>query len=268
MNRNRCDVSEMQIVDDLLGHLPEDERRALRRHAAACPVCRQRYEEWRQCLQNAQNEPYPSPSATASVATPPLRAYRRLRRRVLLRHVRRKWFRPGHVMGLVSAATAVALIIGMFSLFREQAPSAPLLPPATAENTAWPAEHPPHALFLDARTISLPVSSEHARAAGVYGHVWVNGYTGEMFFRLQGLMHDQDHDYQVWLIKALRRENAGLLHMDGDFAELYTRGQNIREVQTISVSKEPKGGSAAPTAPEMILLDFLPAHNGPQTRPE
>jgi anti-sigma-K factor RskA len=253
MDRNKCDLSEIQIVDDILGNLPPEASRTLQQHLASCPSCRQLYQEWRHLLQE-RPETAPSP-----------RVYRRLGRRMRRRHIRRKWFRPANVMGFVSAAAAMVLMTGIFSLYREQPPSVPSSPSAEQPPHA---EHLPHAMVLDARTISFPIASQHARSAGVYGHVWVNGYTDEVFFRVRGLVDDQEHDYQVWLIKAVRRENAGLLRMEGEFAELYSQGQNIREVKLISISKEPKGGSAAPTAPEMILVDFISVHNVPGTRPE
>lgn len=259
-----CNVPEIRIVDLLLGHLPAEDARRLQRHVAACPECQKRCAEWRRHLPQADAAESPE---RASPSLPAPRAYRRLYRRLLLRHLRRKWFRPARVMGLLSVAAAVILAVGIVSLFRGQ-PAVPPIPESPAADAPWPGEHAPAALFLDARTISLPVTSEHARSAGVYGQIWLNGHTEEMFFRLYGLVIDRDHDYQVWVIKALRRENAGLLHMDGEFAELYTQVPNIHEVQTISVSREPKGGSDEPTAPELILVDFPPLHNHPILRPE
>lgn len=253
MDRSKCNVSEIQIVDAILGHLSEEDHHVWQQHLATCDDCQRRVQEWRQHLLGAPNH------------LPSSRVYRRLSRRVRLRNLQRKWFRPAPIMGAACAATVMVLLAGMFSLYQEQPPS---VPPTASSNLSTHAEHLPLSMVLDARTISFPIASQHAQSAGIYGQVWVNGHTDEMFFRLQGLIHDQEHDYQVWLIKSIHRENAGLLQMDGKYAELYTQGQNLRDVKFISVSKEPKGGSIAPTAPEIILLDFIPVHNVPGPRPE
>lgn len=253
MVQNKCDRLEMQIVDDILGNLTEEAHRTLHHHLATCHDCRRRYDEWRRHLQDASN------------TTPSPRVYHRLRRRVRWQYVRRTWFRPAAVMASVASGATVALLFAVVSLFQTQMPTVSSSSVTESPVLGTPR---PHAIVRDARTVSFPISSQQARSMGVYGHVWINGHTDEMFFRVHGLITDRNHDYQVWLVKAVQRENAGLLQMTGEFAELYTRGQNIREVQFISISKEPKGGSVKPTTPEMILFDFVPVHNVAGPRPE
>jgi anti-sigma-K factor RskA len=41
-----------------------------------------------------------------------------------------------------------------------------------------------------------------------------------------------------------------------EYGELYLQQRKIQEVQQISISREPKGGSLYPTTGDTILVDF------------
>ncbi len=236
MDREKCKQYEVAIVDSIMGNLPPDCTEALQQHLATCPSCTELYKEWRELLEDGKE------------ATPSVHLYQRLKRSVTRQKVKNKIFRPSTFWGIVSVATAILLFIGIHTLYQEK----------TRMNSFAQLvdEHLPPSMFMDARTVQYTISPQNGPLIGVHGNIWVNGHTDEVFFRVHGLKEDTEHDYQVWLIKSVNRENAGLLDIVGEYAEFYSQGQNIHEVQHISISKEPKGGSDYPTTPDVILLDL------------
>ncbi|MEW5920226.1 MAG: anti-sigma factor [Bacillota bacterium] len=241
MDPAQCKHFELEIVDDLLGNLPVIRRKALQYHLAECVPCRKAYEEWRQILNENIS------------AAPSARLYRRLKNAFLFRQIKRRLLRPSLLRGAV--AVAVMLLIGIAaSQGKMPLYSWEQLPPVTARDI-------PLFVINDPKTVQYPIILQEGQLTGISGIIWVNRHRDEIYCYVYGLENNAGYDYQIWLIKAVQREDGGLLRITGKYGELYLRQRNIHEVLQISISLEPEGGSLYPTAEDTILVNFnSPAH--------
>ena len=237
MHAPPCRQFEIEIVDQIMGNLPLPQSRALQEHLSRCTPCRKLYAEWQELL---HDEPE---------FEPPVRLYQRLKIAFLLRQLRRRLYRPSILWGAASAALIGALILGIGTLQRKQ-------PLDSWERLPIAAEQIPPFVIADAETVRYPIDPQEGHLTGINGIIWVNGPGDQVYCFVEGLEDYTGHDYQIWLIKTVNRENGGLLRMMGEYGDLLLQQRNIHEVRQISISLEPKGGSLYPTSADTILVDF------------
>ncbi|MGI6328562.1 MAG: hypothetical protein ACOX1I_06370 [Dethiobacteria bacterium] len=130
-------------------------------------------------------------------------------------------------------------------------------PPVGAKDIpSFVAEDMPHFVTYDTDTVQYLIDPQKGRLSSINGIIWVNSNRDELYCFVQNLEDNAYYDYQIWLIKPVRRENGGLLRIMDQYGELYLHQKNIQEIQQISISQEPKGGSLYPTTDDTILVDF------------
>ncbi|MBD8501108.1 zf-HC2 domain-containing protein [Paenibacillus arenosi] len=61
MNEHTCRFTEQEMIDDILGQLPEDRSAQYRAHIQMCPSCHELHQEWKGILHGAQDEHTPLP---------------------------------------------------------------------------------------------------------------------------------------------------------------------------------------------------------------
>lgn len=231
---NACFWREEEIADLLLGKLAAEKRVQLQRHLADCDRCAALVQDWSTLL--APSEPMPQPSLS-------------LERRLLRRVAMERWI-SSLVDRLRANAwvwrTAVLLIcIGSLFALQRESVAPPALPDAAVTRDV--------AMVMDPHTVLYVVP---VVPGNVKGYVWVNDTSNEMLILTEGLVPSAEIDYQVWFITKDRRFHVGLLHWQDGMAHLYFRGGELRQVENIAVSVEPKGGSFRPTGPDTIFVNL------------
>ena len=237
MNPEECKRFELEIVDDILGNLPQGRAQALQNHLAWCRSCRKLQKEWLKILEsNISDEP-------------PASLYRRLKGSYLRQRIRRRLFRPATLWGAASVAMMAIFILAITAIQG----SKPLQP---WEQLHVAPEDIPSFIMDDAKTVRYQVEPQNGQLSSLNGIIWINGRRDEIYCYMMNLENKAEHDYQIWLVKPIRKENGGLLRIMNGNGQLYLQQRNIAEVQQISLSLEPKGGSLAPTAEDIVLVDL------------
>jgi anti-sigma-K factor RskA len=239
VNPIQCKRFEVEIVDHLLGNLPLHKAKNLEHHLAECKSCQKLYDEWQQILNEKEN----------INAVPSARLYQRLNSARLRRQFKRKLMRPSFLGGAAALAMVLVLVIGISTLQGKRSLDSWERLPLTSDNI-------PPFVTNDTQTVQYVIEPRKGYLTDIHGIIWVNGYRDEAYFFVHNLEKSGDQDYQIWLIKPVTRENGGLLQVKGKYGELYLQQRNIQEVQQISISLEPKGGSLYPTSGDTILVDL------------
>lgn len=237
MNPRECKQFEIEIVDHILGNLPSNRSQALQNHLSWCRSCRKLYEEWLEILKDGIS------------VEPSIFLYKRLKNSFLRRQIRRKLLCPATIWSAASVAV-IALFVLAITAIQSNKPleSWKQLPVAS--------EDIPSFVMNDAKTVQYQVQPQNGQLGSANGIIWVNDHRDEIFCYMQNLENNAKQDYQLWLVKPVKKENGGLLRvMDGN-GQLYLQQRNIQEVQQISLSLEPKGGSPFPTTEDIVLVDF------------
>lgn len=153
------------------------------------------------------------------------------------------------------AVAALAVILLFSGALRSMNTPDALLEQLPFEQLAARYEPEGHRVLEDPSTLAYPISSRHPGALG-QGFIWLNGISEEMLVLLDGVDQQPETDYQFWAISHGNYESIGILkHSDGK-AHLYVKANYLRQPDNIILTREPKGGSEAPTSPETILVRF------------
>ncbi|NLC10885.1 MAG: anti-sigma factor [Firmicutes bacterium] len=243
MELTPCKQFEIEMVDEILGNLPPHRAQILHDHLAGCRSCQKLYEEWRKILHEVlADELNNEPSAFL---------YKRLKKTYRLWSIKRRLFKPATFWKAASVAVISILIFALSSIQSKKPLESWKQLPIASENI-------PSFVINDVNTMEYHINYNKDQCPRVSGIIWINNDRDEVYCFMQNLKNYAENDYQLWLIKPFRRENGGLLQLMDEYGELYLRQRNIQEVQQISISLEPKGGSLYPTTDDIILLDFSP----------
>ncbi len=245
MNSLQCKQFEIEIVDDILGNLSSKRAQALQDHLAECSSCRKLYEEWSELLKDDTN------------VHPSARLYKRLQKYFLHRQPGRKPLQPSAIWGAASVALIGMLILALATIQGRQPLDSweqPLV--ATKDIPSFVAEDIPRFVIDDTETVQYLIDPQKGQLTSIKGIIWVNSNRDELYCFVQNLEDNAYCDYQIWLIRPIKKENGGLLQIMDQYGELYLHQKNIQEVHQISISQEPKGGSRYPTTDDTILVDF------------
>lgn len=237
MNPTLCKQFEIEIVDDILGNLPLNRSQTLQNHLAECRSCLKLHKEWQEILQGDIS------------LEPSIYLYKRLKKHFILRQVKCKLLRPAFLWSAASLAVIGFFILAIILIQGKQ----PLNP---REQLPIASEDIPYFVINDAKTVQYPINPQKGQLDSINGFIWVNDHLDELYCYMENLEINEGHDYQIWLINSVKRENGGLLRMMEAYGELYLQKRNIHEVEQISISLEPKGGSLKPTTDDTILIDF------------
>lgn len=232
-----CKYYELEIVNDLLGKLPDNRSAVLKAHLAGCESCQRVYTQWQQIL--TREDVAPSPNL-----------YQRLKKAYQIKQLKDRLRQPRFFwgIGIGLAVLLITLVTGQIKkpyLTWEQ-------PPIVTESSM------PLFVVNDTKTVPYTIPPQAGQPSQLEGMIWINKHCDEIFFCIRGLKQNSNFDYQIWLIKPVKRENGGLLQIKDQCGALHLQQRNIREVQQISISREPKGGSPYPTTADTILVDFKP----------
>ncbi|NLL22020.1 MAG: zf-HC2 domain-containing protein [Firmicutes bacterium] len=247
MNPSQCKQFEIEIVDDILGNLPLKRAQALQYHLAECSSCQKLYGEWSELLKDGTR------------VHPSAQLYKRLRKHFIHRQASRKTLQTSAstIWGAASVALIGMLILALVTIQGRQPLDSWEKPPVGAKDIpSFVAEDIPHFVTDDTDTVQYLIDPQKGRLTSINGIIWVNSNRDELYCFVQNLEDNAHYDYQIWLIKPVKRENGGLLRIIDQYGELYLRQKNIQEIQQISISQEPKGGSLYPTTDDTILVDF------------
>nr|WP_277603104.1 anti-sigma factor [Brevibacillus sp. SYP-B805] len=220
--------------------MAEGKRLAYRQHLEECGRCASLVAEWRAILGENEARPVPHPRVKR-------RLLRRYRLMAALAFAARR-FRPAIALPAAIAAASLLLAVTM-------------VPEAIPEQQLREELFNQNAMVNHPRTIMhqmVPVAS-----TPIKGYVWTNDESNEMFILTEGLEKLAEKDYQVWFVAGHTRSNVGVLQWRGRMAHLYFHGMEMRRVENIAVSIEPKGGSLFPTGPDAIVVKIR--HNPPQS---
>ena len=221
----RCSWTETETVDYVMGRMLPERARAFRSHCQTCDTCRSRLDYWQHML--LENE----------LPTPPERLRHRLWQSLL--SLQQKGGRYAHRF-FVPLLGFVILLFVTAGLMKVNWPEG---------SDEWQIgeyewqrliEHP-----LAVRYQVEPVGEWNARGA-----VWIINDSDEMVLLLRGLPDPINKDYQAWLNKQDAFWDGGNHPFARRERLLYFRGTPVREAEHISISLEPKGGSALPTGPQ------------------
>ena len=247
MNSSQCKQFEIEIVDDILGNLSSKRAQALQDHLAQCSSCRKLYGEWSELLKDNTR------------VHPSVQLYKSLRKYYMHRQANRKTLQTSAstIWGAASVALIGMLILALVTIQGRQPSDSWEQPPVGAKDIpSFVAEDMPHFVTYDTDTVQYLIDPQKGRLSSINGIIWVNSNRDELYCFVQNLEDNAYYDYQIWLIKPVRRENGGLLRIMDQYGELYLHQKNIQEIQQISISQEPKGGSLYPTTDDTILVDF------------
>jgi hypothetical protein len=230
MTEERCGWIQEEMIDELLGKLPERKRTQLRAHLRSCADCRRLYREWQAIL--PAGDPLPVP-------TPDLR--RSLRLQVVRQKVRGWIVRPYVWGGLAACLIAAVMLLGALKLSQPFTYSQPAVERIEGSS-----------LMHDPQAVLYPV--DYPSQPRVKGYIWLNGSSNRMLLLIEGLSPSEDRDYQAWAGWEGGYANMGLLKYSQGMSHLYIEGLPLRKIDNIIVSIEPKGGSRTPTQPETVIL--------------
>lgn len=243
MGEPACGIPEERWVDGLSGRLSAEAYEAMMRHQAGCSACRRTYEEWRLLLEPAE-EAGPSSAAEAG--------RRKLRRKVGRIGAKRKLGRLALNGGAIAAAAVLLLLGARALLFPGADQAADGFKPARAYAEKY--EPSGAALMSAPDTVVYSLHGDERDAgAAARGYpsatVWVNGRTEELFVLLEGLLPSERMDVQAWGSIADVPTNLGVLEFHQGQGHLYSHVSRLPAFDAVGFTIEPKGGSAAPTAP-------------------
>jgi len=229
----KCEWTEQDIIDDLLGHIKdENTKRQLHNHLTYCAHCQKLHEEWSKIL--------------PSVASLPPKPGEHVKKRIY--HTIGKKERSFRLNKRLLTACCMAFLllgVGFVAGRWSMQPDVHQLGHSISNVKTGVIPHQTHAYRV------VPV---HAR--NMDGYVWVNASTNDIMLFLDGLKPIQGRDYQAWLISNNNKENAGILQIDQNFAHVIVHHPDIPKVERIVISIEPQGGSAVQTGPNAIDLDL------------
>jgi anti-sigma-K factor RskA len=241
VNKAVCGWLEEDAVDFAQGRLTEGKRHAYREHLGECERCASLVAEWRTILGEKDTRLVPPPRVKR-------RLLRRYRLMAALAFVSRS-FRPAFA---IPAAIAVASLLLAVTMVPEATQDQQLREELFNQNAM--VNHPQTIMHQVVPVASTPIK----------GYVWTNDESNEMFILTEGLEKLAEKDYQVWFVAGHTRSNVGVLQWRGQMAHLYFHGMEMRRVENIAVSIEPKGGSQFPTGPDAI---FVKIRHNPQQSP-
>lgn len=236
-------LTEQQLVDCALGLSGQQ---AALQHAEHCRQCQAAIEEWRELTSGqpgsgaGNREFLPSEYVRSSLhaEVSKLRQAARLRKQV----------------GWIAVAAMAVILVFSGALRTMNAPSA-LLEQRPFEQLAAQYEPEAHRVLEDPSTLAYPINDRHPGALG-NGFIWLNGISEEILVLLDGVDQQAELDYQFWAISRGNYQSIGILkHSDGK-AHLYVKANYLRQPDDIILTREPKGGSEAPTSPETVLVRF------------
>lgn len=234
MSKASCVWSEEEVVDFAMGHLPKEKQAQFADHLKQCGDCAALYHDWMMLLSNRDEQQLPSPSLK-----------RRLRRSVMVSN----WITSlaGNLRAgkWAAAGTAALLLLIGVSLYGQKN----VTDSAAAVKQQLLKER---AMVMNPGTVlheATPVNKSSSKA-----YVWINDDSNEMLFLAEGLDRLEEKDYQVWFIIENNRSKAGVLQWKDGMAHLYVQGGEIRRVENIAISIEPKGGSFIPTGPDAMFV--------------
>ncbi len=235
MTRANCGWREEDLIDYALGKLAAEKHQELARHISQCAGCAADVLEWESMLQESGEELSPSPVVK-----------KRLMRRVRLLGRLSVWRSRLRSLKSVPAAGACAilLLVGGLLIYDPAVPESPLAAEAKRMHQ--------NELVNDPQTVLH--QSETVMQSDAKGYVWINTASNEMLLLAEGLDRLTEKDYQVWLVIGNDRSNVGVLQWRGRMAHLYFHGTEVRQVDDIAVSIEPKGGSYTPTGPDAMIV--------------
>ncbi len=244
--------SEQEWADYVLGGLDAGSRAAMTRHLGTCSACSDVCNEWRLLLAPepvtayARQEQGSCPAGEAGTDSiyPDDRVRRSLARAVTRRSWRTKLLRSPIRYGL-AAAVCVLLV---FAVWMRDA-----IEPAEPVDSFVSSQVPDAVPVMQAQdTLHYRVMPAAGGQSG--GYMWLSGDVSEALLLLEGLPFVEQEDYQAWAVAGERQESLGLLKLTGSRGHLFVRSPLLRGAETISLSSEPKGGSASPTSEQTVLV--------------
>jgi len=230
---------EQDWTEYVLGGWDSGRRAAMERHRRSCSSCASAYAEWRMLL---ADEP-----AASEAMYPSERTRRSLLRAVKRRYWRAKLFQSPVRIGLAAGVCGL-LLFGMWMRTTID-PADPGQPVDSFVSSQAP----------DAVTVMQAADTQQYRVMPATGgqsggYVWLSGDVSEALLLLEGLPMLDQADYQAWAVSGGRLDSLGLLKLTGSRGHLHVRSPLLRGADTISLSSEPKGGSASPTSEQTVLV--------------
>jgi len=212
-----------------LGILDEEEAGEVKEHLATCAECRAELASFREVNGRL--------AAAAPPRDPPAGLEARIMRSLTgrasppTRRSRSPW------QALTGIAAALALILGAGNLLQ------------------WTGVLSPAARGTGPR-LATAVLSGTGGAPGAYGTIVLDPKDNEGVLAVTGLpVLAPDRQYQLWLIRDGQNRSAGVFSADSDGygSMLLTVPADFRDFRSLGVSVEPRGGSPAPTGPNVLF---------------
>ncbi len=260
----RCGVPEERWVDWHLRRLPADAAAAMERHLAACPECRRVHRQWGEWLGTIRKEGLPEageclmPEAAAPLPSERVRA--RLRSAVIRRSWRKRLAKKPYY---IAAAGMIAAVLLFAAWLYQGMPVGKTVEknPAALEPVEYARLHEPVGAALMEQPDTLVFTASSALEPGLPDTggrgavtVWVNSRTDEIFVLIDGMLPAESRDIQAWGFSRHQLANLGLLEFHQSQGHLYSQIFSLPELEELSFTIEPKGGSQQPTAPETAKL--------------
>lgn len=228
MNCNE-NIAEEKIIDFILGKMEEDERNYLSSHINDCKSCATLYVSWKHLTDETEAE---RPVPTMEMKRRLLAAITNEPKPKKAALSKQKWL-------VLASGIAMACLFSFLILNQS----------AKHNNIA---EIEP--FLLDEETIIyeiVPVVNHQMK-----GYAWINTQSNEMLLFIDGMKPMTLEDYQAWIQTQYELKNAGILTLNGQKGQLYFQDGIVNQLEKIMISKEPKGGSGAPTDPNAVILQL------------
>ncbi|UFT98695.1 anti-sigma factor [Radiobacillus kanasensis] len=225
-------LTEEKIIDYQLGNLDMEETAQIKEHLDTCPTCQSHLENWKDLLldvQHVENEPSPQ-------------MYQRLQQSIAntkgsMKQKKKYWVFPGF-------ATAVCLIMILFTIYDSKEPTYQVMHNDSIKNQEMVTKPQTKRLTI------IPVKDFE----NLHGNVWVNKETNELLIEVSGIHDQADKDYQLWMLDQDNHLESEILFVQNGTAKILYRGENVRNLQMIKASLEPRGGSSEPTGPDTFFV--------------
>ncbi|HLR08818.1 MAG TPA: anti-sigma factor [Bacillota bacterium] len=231
-------ISEEQLVDYVLGHLPDNEKEKIKYHLTVCRTCEAEWRHWQHLL--AEKTYHPSPVLKRQIINS-------IEEKTTPVQPKRKKWRRSAVLAMTVAST-ILLGLGLLRMIDAESEQQGFV---MAQHDEIPKE-----------TIEKKTGTNHLKIVPVVdntnmtGGVWLNQSTNEMILHVDGLVPLHTNNYQLWLIHKNDDWNGELLNLRDGSIRVYYKGADIALLKYIKVSVEPPGGSLKPSGPEAFYVDL------------
>lgn len=220
-------LSEEQLIDIVLGNLPENE------HIKNCEHCQAKIDRWSQILRHEIKES-PSEHLKGNIWAEFEKA-KKPKRKI-----------PRKSILIYSFGTIAAIFVIAIGLIFYKSSLVPSYEVTFNDEIDKHIQH-------EAETKQVAVIPV-ADFPEISGNLWINDHTNELLLEVDGLENLVNNDYQLWIIYDEDQMDGEILSIQDGTSRVFMKSDHVGSLELLKGSLEPLGGSSEPTGPEMFVV--------------